>query len=129
MYTLGVLPIDSMKDWRGPLDVVCSQIPKRVFEMVYGIIVKTKDAEGIDEIRDCYPEELAGAFAIGRGYRRGTQGQPDEHRAARLMLKDYVNVRPVSFLARRNCFWRYLFEFTPTLSPRPPFIPFASTHT
>ena len=41
----------------------------------------------------CTGLELLTAYAISRGFSRQGQGNPDESRAARYVLKDYVNAR------------------------------------
>ncbi|TIB96479.1 P-loop containing nucleoside triphosphate hydrolase protein [Wallemia mellicola] len=90
----GVLPIDDMRDWRAPLELVARRIPKSVLEGLYGIKIETRPIEdGGDGIPTA--EELATAFAVARGFTRqgSSGGNPDEQRAARIILKDYINAK------------------------------------
>lgn len=85
----GILPIDQMRDYNEPSNIMATHIPRNVIEMYYGIqIVKPKDYE--DQNRIPTSEELCSAYAINRGY-RNHKSMPDVSRAARLILKDYVN--------------------------------------
>ncbi|KAF8213250.1 P-loop containing nucleoside triphosphate hydrolase protein [Mycena galopus ATCC 62051] len=88
----GVLPIDQMKEHTGPAALVVKRIPKEVLEATYGLAIKVKGAEeGGDE--QVTAENFLIAYAIGRGYTRSGQGNPDEARAARYIMKDYVNAK------------------------------------
>ncbi|KAG7099008.1 hypothetical protein E1B28_000892 [Marasmius oreades] len=88
----GVLPIDQMKEYTGPISLVVQRIPKDVLEATYGLSVQVK---GIEEGGDARirAEDLLVAYAIARGYMRSGQGNPDEARGARYVLKDYVNAK------------------------------------
>lgn len=58
----GVLPIDDMREWRAPLELVAQRIPKTVLEGIYGIKIDTKPIEdGGDGIPTA--DELATALA------------------------------------------------------------------
>lgn len=37
MVCNGVLPIDNIKDYLSPIDLLCDRIPKLVFEKLYGL--------------------------------------------------------------------------------------------
>lgn len=86
----GILPIDQLREFTGPTSIVVNRIPKTFMEAIYGIKIKTRPIEeggtGIPTA-----EELLTAYAKSRGFTRTGQGQPDESRAARYILKDYVN--------------------------------------
>ncbi|KAI7883458.1 P-loop containing nucleoside triphosphate hydrolase protein [Lichtheimia hyalospora FSU 10163] len=86
----GVLPIDQLREHSGPTSLVAKRIPQAVLEATYGIRIRTQPKEdggsGIPT-----SAELCSAYAIARGYFRSSQGNPDEARAARYILKDYVN--------------------------------------
>ncbi|PHH64987.1 hypothetical protein CDD81_3624 [Ophiocordyceps australis] len=86
----GVLPIDQMREFTGPVGLVAQRIPQRFLEAVYGINIKTRPLEeggtGVPTA-----EELLRAYATARGFHTQGLGQPDEARAARYVLKDYVN--------------------------------------
>ncbi|ODA84086.1 hypothetical protein RJ55_02604 [Drechmeria coniospora] len=86
----GVLPIDQMREYTGPVGLITERIPQRFLEAVYGIHIKMRPLEeggtGIPSAA-----ELLRAYAMARGFHTSGLGQPDESRAARYVLKDYVN--------------------------------------
>ena len=86
----GILPIDQLREFTGPAALVAQRIPQSFFEGLYGVEVHTRALEeggtGIPTA-----EEILVAYAIARGFAKTGQGQPDESRAARFILKDYVN--------------------------------------
>ncbi|KAF8807756.1 P-loop containing nucleoside triphosphate hydrolase protein [Phlegmacium glaucopus] len=86
----GVLPIDQLKEHTGPISLLVKRLPQEVLEATYGLTIKTR---GIEEGGDgsITAENFLIAYAIGRGYTRSGQGNPDEARSARYILKDYVN--------------------------------------
>ncbi|KAJ7706371.1 P-loop containing nucleoside triphosphate hydrolase protein [Mycena rosella] len=88
----GVLPIDQMKEHTGPAALVVKRIPKEVLEATYGLAIKVKGVEegGDGEVT---AENFLISYAIARGYTRSGQGNPDEARSARYIMKDYVNAK------------------------------------
>ena len=86
----GILPIDQLREFSGPAGLVAQRIPQPFFEALYGVKVQTRPSEeggtGIPTA-----EEILTAYAIARGFAKTGQGQPDESRAARYILKDYVS--------------------------------------
>lgn len=90
MVVNGVLPIDQLREYTGPSALVAQRIPKYFLESLYGIHLPDP-REGEDPNRPPTASELTGAYAIARGFRTAGQGNPHESRAARFILKDYVN--------------------------------------
>lgn len=85
----GVLPIDQLREYSGPAALVAKRIPQRYIEEIYGIAIHVKsEEEGGNGIPTS--EELLVAYALSRGFTKASQGNPDESRAARFVLKDYV---------------------------------------
>lgn len=86
----GILPIDQLREFTGPAGLVAQRIPQSFFEALYGVKVKTRP---IEEGGTGLPtaEEILIAYAVARGFTKTGQGQPDESRAARYILKDYVS--------------------------------------
>jgi large subunit GTPase 1 len=86
----GVLPIDQLREYTGPTQLVAQRIPKYFLEAVYGIAIPIK---AIEDGGDGFPtsQELLVAYARARGYMTQGFGSADEPRAARYILKDYVN--------------------------------------
>uniref|UniRef100_A0A1A9X4K9 Large subunit GTPase 1 homolog n=1 Tax=Glossina brevipalpis TaxID=37001 RepID=A0A1A9X4K9_9MUSC len=91
MILNGILPIDQMRDHVPAVNLLCSRIPRHVLEDTYGIII-AKPMEGEDPQRSPHSEELLLAYGYNRGFMT-SNGQPDQARSARYVLKDYVNGR------------------------------------
>ena len=86
----GVLPIDQLREFTGPAGLVAQRIPQSFLEALYGINIHTRPLEeGGTGMQTA--EEVLVAYAIARGFAKTGKGQPDESRAARYILKDYVN--------------------------------------
>nr|GMD71379.1 GTPase LSG1-2 [Ipomoea batatas] len=89
MIASGVLPIDRMTEHREAIQVVANRVPRKVIEDVYKIsLPKPKPYE--PQSRPPLASELLRAYCASRGY-VAASGLPDETRAARQMLKDYVD--------------------------------------
>lgn len=86
----GVLPIDQQREFTGPAGLVAQRIPKHFLENVYGVKINIRP---IEEGGTGTPtaSEILRAYARARGFSTQGLGQPDESRAARYVLKDYVN--------------------------------------
>lgn len=86
----GILPIDQLREFTGPASLVAQRVPQSFLEAMYGIKIHTRPLE---EGGTGMPtaEEVLIAYAIARGFAKTGQGQPDESRAARYILKDYMN--------------------------------------
>ncbi|KAK6330789.1 hypothetical protein TWF718_002989 [Orbilia javanica] len=87
----GVLPIDQLREFTGPAGLVAQRVPKHYLEGLYGITINVRPPEeggtGIPTA-----SEMLMAYARARGFTKtGTGRNWDESRAARLILKDYVN--------------------------------------
>lgn len=88
MIASGVLPIDRMTEHREAIQVVADRVPRNVIEDVYNIkLPKPKSYEL--HSRPPLASELLRAYCASRGY-VGSSGLPDETRAARQILKDYI---------------------------------------
>ena len=88
----GILPIDQMREYTAPAELVAQRIPKDILCRTYNMDIPTlsKEEGGLGRPTGM---EILTAFAIARGLSRQGQGNPDESRAARYVLKDYVNAR------------------------------------
>lgn len=86
----GILPIDQLREFTGPVGLVTLRIPQPFLEAVYGIHIRTRP---IEEGGTGVPtaEEFLASYARHRGFMTQGQGQPDQSRAARYILKDYVS--------------------------------------
>ncbi|KAG8624063.1 hypothetical protein KVT40_009039 [Elsinoe batatas] len=86
----GVLPIDQLREWTGPMGLVAQRVPQFWLEGTYGMKIDVRPEE---EGGTGTPtgEEVARALGEARGYRAGgAGGAADMSRAARVVLKDFV---------------------------------------
>ena len=88
----GILPIDQMREYTAPAELVAQRIPEDILSRIYNMDIPTLSAEEGGQGRPTGMELLT-AYAMARGLARQGQGNPDESRAARYVLKDYVNAR------------------------------------
>lgn len=89
MVVHGILPIDQMTDHVPPVNLVASLIPRHVLESTYSICLPTPH-ETEDQDRAPTAEELLNAYGYMRGFMTQS-GLPDNPRASRYILKDFVN--------------------------------------
>ncbi|XP_022913612.2 large subunit GTPase 1 homolog [Onthophagus taurus] len=89
MVINGILPIDQMRDHVPPINLVSSLIPRRVIENTYSIMLPNP-MEGEDQDRCPTAEEILNAYGYSRGFMTAN-GQPDNPRAARYILKDFLH--------------------------------------
>lgn len=61
MILNGILPIDQMRDYVPPVNVLCTQIPRHTLEDKYGIMI-ARPQEGEDSNRSPFAEELLLAY-------------------------------------------------------------------
>ncbi|XP_032666870.1 large subunit GTPase 1 homolog [Odontomachus brunneus] len=91
MILNGILPIDQMRDHVPPVALLTTLIPRHVLEDLYGLILPVlQEKEGPN--RPLTTEELLNAHGYNRGFMT-QNGQPDNARSARYVLKDFVNGR------------------------------------
>ncbi|KAF0914710.1 hypothetical protein E2562_031214 [Oryza meyeriana var. granulata] len=89
MVSCGVLPIDRMTKHREAIQVVADHVPRSVLEQIYKITLpKPKSYES--QSRSPTAAELLRAYCASRGH-VSHAGLPDETRAARQILKDYID--------------------------------------
>ncbi|XP_022890701.1 GTPase LSG1-2-like [Olea europaea var. sylvestris] len=89
MIASGVLPIDRMTEHREAVQVVADRVPRSVIEKVYKITLpKPKPYE--PQSRPPWAAEVLRSYCASRGY-VAASGLPDETRAARQILKDYID--------------------------------------
>nr|XP_043633229.1 GTPase LSG1-2 [Erigeron canadensis] len=89
MIASGVLPIHRMTEHREAVQVVADRVPRNVIEGVYNIkLPKPKPYE--PQNRPPSASELLRSYCASRGY-VASSGLPDETKAARFILKDYID--------------------------------------
>ncbi|CAI7887248.1 unnamed protein product [Closterium sp. NIES-53] len=101
MVAAGVLPVDRITDQRGPVEVVARKVPRTALETIYGLTFPPPPAH---ERPDRPPKaaEILKAYARSRGH-VVSSGLPDETRAARIILKDYLSGKLPHFELPPGC--------------------------
>lgn len=84
MIINGILSIDEMTNHVSPVNLVAGLFPRKVFEQMYGLSLKTDCEKPLDS------EELLTAYGMARGYMT-PRGMPNQPLVARLLLKDFVS--------------------------------------
>ena len=82
----GVVPLARARDPVGASDLVFRRVPAALFDAVYGTDLALTIAQGAVTAGD-----LLDAFCRRRDYKTAGSGQPDRARAARDIVKDYVD--------------------------------------
>ncbi|XP_055333544.1 large subunit GTPase 1 homolog [Paramacrobiotus metropolitanus] len=92
MICNGILPVDQLRDPLPPVNLICSRIPRSALESKYGIQLPFVKEYGVDYeiIPPPTAEEFLNAYASMRGFVTA-RALPDISRAARHILKDYIN--------------------------------------
>ncbi|KAI9196425.1 hypothetical protein LWI28_023824 [Acer negundo] len=99
MIASGVLPIDRMTEHRKAVQVVANRVPRHVIEDVYKITLPKPKPYDLQS-RPSLASELLMAYCASRGY-VASSGLPDETRAARQILKDYLDGKVIFYLNRK----------------------------
>lgn len=82
MILSGLYPIDTLKEYEEAVEMIAFRVPKKRIEDLYAI--QWKENEPYDG------ESILVKYATLRGYFGGS-GLPSQARAAKYILKDYVN--------------------------------------
>ena len=94
MVCNGILPIDQLRDHISPTALLVSRIPRATLEASYNIKFPTsRTATSTEHYLRLPPpsaREFLQTYAIARGFMAGYHSGPDESRAARVLLKEYV---------------------------------------
>ncbi|XP_027195414.2 nucleostemin 3 [Dermatophagoides pteronyssinus] len=109
----GILPIDQIKDVFMAIEAITSKVPAAVFESMYGIMLnKTNDNPDEDSIPIYVsPLELLTVYGYSRGFMT-QRGLPDTSKAAKYLLKDFVQGRICYCYAPPNVDQQQYHQFT-----------------
>lgn len=123
MVVSSIIPIDQLREVHSSAQLICEMIPKKYLEYFYTISIPTLDAEGYYEDREPTAVELLMCLARTRGWVKSSQGNPDEFRAARKLLKDFtmgalVHVSPPPGVSRTE-FNKDLYKLSPAQLKKP----------
>lgn len=85
----GVLPIDKIRDYLSPIDVLAERIPKIVFEKFYGLKLEIPNDPRLGPI--ITSSQVLSAYATKHNFFAQGSGLPEMAKASKIMLKDFVN--------------------------------------
>ena len=88
MVCNGILPIDQMRDYLSPCEIVVSRVYPEVFEETYGLSFPKSSISGRRLPLNAH--SLLQAYSLKRGYMGENHSGPDEARGSRYILKDFV---------------------------------------
>ncbi|XP_053208543.1 large subunit GTPase 1 homolog [Panonychus citri] len=114
MILNGILPIDHMNNHVPPVNLLVSLIPAYVFEVKYSITLPMEVHKGVQ----LTAEQLLNAYGYLRGF-MNQRGLPDNPRAARYILKDFVNGKLIYCVAPPGVDQNEFHQFTNHHRPRP----------
>ncbi|KAH0537910.1 large subunit GTPase 1 homolog [Cotesia glomerata] len=100
MVLHGILPIDHLRDHVPSITLLGIWIPRHVLEDTYGIMLPPP-RDGEDPNRPPTSEEILNTYGFNRGFMTAN-GQPDNPRSARVLLKDFVNGKLLYCVAPPN---------------------------
>ena len=84
----GILVIDQLREWVKPIELIMNIIPTDILEKTYGVVLENQDSSGL--YNPITAHTLLSSVAKARGFMTSLHGNPDESRAARIILKDFV---------------------------------------
>ena len=87
MIINGILPIDQIRDFRPPINLLVTYIPLRVFQSVYSLILPS--IKEISEKEFITSDQLLNAYSLMKGFVTG-RGLPDHAKSAKCLIKDFV---------------------------------------
>jgi len=86
----GVYPISQMRDYWPVIELICKRIPREILNAQYGIQIPiSKDLSHID-VAHQRAEEFLTTYCVARSMLAASSGVPDNQKAARIIVRDYV---------------------------------------
>ncbi|CAG9537602.1 unnamed protein product [Cercopithifilaria johnstoni] len=123
MILNGILPIDHMREYLSPVELLLTRVPRKCFENIYSVMLANITDSGDDE-ETLTAHDLLTAIAFMRGY-MSSSGVPDCSRAARLVLKNVVDGKVKWIAAPPNVDQKefdkltYVLDEASSLKPKP----------
>ena len=87
MILNGILPIDQIKDYRPPINLLASIVPLKVFRTKYSLVLPVTSEYQQKEYLNS--DELLNSYALMKGYVTG-RALPDHAKSAKCVIKDFV---------------------------------------
>ena len=93
MLCAGILPINQMRDYVEPAEVIASRVPIHLLDAAYGMrIIRELDVKDNPD-RPPSPHEMLCAYCAVKGYITNGTGRWDEFRACKDILRDFNDGR------------------------------------
>lgn len=93
MLCSGILPINQMRDYAEPANIIASRVPMHLLDAAYGMkIVRNLDFKD-DPDRPATSSEVLEAYCKLKGYITNGTGRWDEFRACKELLRDFNDGR------------------------------------
>jgi large subunit GTPase 1 len=93
MVCAGILPINQMRDYADPANIIASRVPQHLLEAAYGIHIRRELDIKENQTRPPTGSEFLVAFCAVKGYITSGTGRWDEFRACKEVLRDYNDGR------------------------------------
>ena len=93
MLCAGILPINQMRDYEDPADIIASRIPMHLLDAAYGTKIKRELDFKDNPDRPPTGHEVLCAYCAVKGYITATTGRWDEFRACKELLRDFNDGR------------------------------------
>lgn len=93
MLCAGILPINHMRDYIEPGNVIASRVPMHLLEAAYGMKIKREIDFKDNPNRPPNAHEMLYAYCAIKGYITNGTGRWDEFRACKDMLRDFADGR------------------------------------
>lgn len=88
MILNGILPVDQIKDFRPPINLLTCVVPLRVFQAKYSLILPAN--EEYQQKQYLTSDELLNSYSLMKGYVTG-RGLPDHAKSAKCLIRDFVS--------------------------------------
>lgn len=89
MLCSGILPINQMRDYVDPANVIASRVPMHLLEAAYGMHIRRELDLMDNPERPPTGHEMLSAYCAVKGYITNGTGRWDEFRACKEMLRDF----------------------------------------
>jgi large subunit GTPase 1 len=93
MVCAGILPINQMRDYADPANIIATRVPQHLLEAAYGIHIRRELDIKDNPNRPPTGSEFLVAFCAVKGYITAGTGRWDEFRACKEVLRDYNDGR------------------------------------
>jgi ribosome biogenesis GTPase A len=93
MVCAGILPINQMRDYFEPANIMASRIPQHLLEAAYGIHIRRELDIKDNPNRPPTGSEFLSAYCAVKGFITAGTGRWDEFRACKEVLRDYNDGR------------------------------------